>query len=113
MHIEWIDLQYRCLQLQRLDGMVWARCSATAGGDYRQVEEQEELCKMLNIEAGHDLYKEHPVPPGEAQRDAFRMLRAHIDVAARAGHGSPGLITWGSGFEWIETSSWTECALAL
>lgn len=40
MHIEWIGLRYRYLQLRRLDGMILGRCSATAGGDHRQVREQ-------------------------------------------------------------------------
>lgn len=68
---------------------------------------------MMIIEAGHGLYKVYPAAPGEAQRDAFGMISAHVDVAARAGHGCPGQITWATGFEWVETSSWTECALAL
>lgn len=43
MHIEWIGLRCRYLELRRLDGMILGRCSATAGVDHRQAGEQVEL----------------------------------------------------------------------
>lgn len=90
MHIEWIGLRCRYLQPRRLDGMFLGSCSATAGGDHRQVGSRWKYQKMIIIEAGHGLYKVCPAAPGEAQRDAFGMIRAHVDVAARAGHECPG-----------------------
>lgn len=51
---------------------------------------------MIIIEAGRDLYREHPAAPGEARRDAFGMIHAHTDAAARGGYGSPGSMARGT-----------------
>lgn len=82
MHIKSICQLYRYMQLRRLDGTFLGKCRATADGEYCQIEEQAKLWELVNIEAGHDLPREHPAAPGEAQRDALGIIYAHIDVTA-------------------------------